>query len=161
MPDTLRQQIVDAIKTQLEGILISNGFATDVGTNVMEWLASPLDPEFELPALILRDLDEPVEEHTRHASRHERSLHIQVQIVATGDTPASAYRLMLADVEHAIRNGMDTDAQGYPISWFGGLAYRVRPRLSRLVVEQESYKIAGGFFECFVDYATRAFDSYA
>jgi hypothetical protein len=40
------------------------------------------------------------------------------------------------------------------------LAHDVTPRLSRMVTEQESYRLAGGFFECFVHYISREFDSY-
>jgi hypothetical protein len=159
MPSTIRQQILDTLKTKLQGISIAGGYQTNLGSSVHEWRSSPFMRE-ELPALIWRDLDEPIEEHTRFSSRHQRSLHIQVEIVGEGATSPAQYRKMLADVEKAIKAGQLEDGTWWAGTGGEGLALRTRPRMSRLVVEQESLKIAGGFYECFIDYVTRDFDQY-
>jgi hypothetical protein len=160
MPDTIRQQIVDRFESKLQGISIAAGYQTNVGANVHEWLAAPL-MESNLPALIWRDLDEPIEEHTRFSSRHQRSLHMQVEIVGSGATSPREYRKLLADVEQAIKAGQLEDGTWWANASGESLALRTRPRMSRLVVEQESLKIAGGFYECFIDYVTLDFDQYA
>lgn len=153
---TIRQQIVDQFDAALRTISRDNGFQTDVGSQVFEWYAVAFDPaQFPL-ALIWRDLDEPIEEPSNNAFRHKRSLHMQVEIIAVGPTAPKIYRRVLADVEKAIFSGYNVTTQ----EWWGGLAYKTRPRLARMVVEQASQKVAGGFYECFIDYAARAFDSY-
>lgn len=153
---TIRQQIVDRIKAALQTISRANGFQTNVGSSVHEWFSTSFNPATDLPALILRDLDEPIEEQTNNAFRHKRSLHIQVEVIAEGNTSPRVYRAIMGDIDQAIRSGYDSNEQ----EWWGGLAYKTRPRLSRMAVEQESHKIAGGVAEFFVDYASRAFDSY-
>lgn len=132
MSDTIRQQIVDAIIGALETISTDNGFQTDVGQNVHEWFSTSFIPDEDLPALILRDLDEPINEGTVDSSRHLSSLHIQIEIIAAGNTSPRIYRAILGDVNRAIRSTYDPSTQ----EWLGGLAGRVRPRLSRMVVEQ-------------------------
>ena len=159
MPDTIRQQIVDRFESKLQSIATGAGYQTNVGQSVHEWRSSPF-MQNELPALIWRDLDEPVEEHTRFAQRHQRALHMQVEIVGSGTTSPAEYRKLLADVEKAIKSGQLEDGTWWADENGEGLALRTRPRMSRLVVEQESLKIAGGFYECFIDYVTRDFDQY-
>lgn len=152
---TIRQQIVTRIEAALRDISIANGYATNAGANVHVWRSIPFK-ETELPAIVLRDLDEPIAEDSRYTQRHHRSLHIQIEIVAQGTTSAVEYRLILADVEKALLSGYNEENQ----FWWGDLASHVKPRISRMVLAQESYKIAGGFYECFVEYITRAFDQY-
>lgn len=159
MPDTIRQQIVDRFEAKLQTIATGNGFQTNVGSKVFEWRATPFMPQ-DLPALIWRDLDEPIEEDTRFSSRHKRTLHMQVEIVGSGASSPADYRKMLADVERAIKSGQLDDGTWWANPDGESLALRTRPRMSRLVVEQESLKIAGGFYECFIDYVTRDFDQY-
>lgn len=153
--NTIRQQIVTRIELALREIRTANSFKSDAGLNVWPWRSIPFK-ENELPAIILRDLDEPIIRDSKYPQRHRRTLHIQIEIVCQGTASPAQYREILADVEQALRSGYDEESQ----FWWGDLAYDVQPRISRMVLAQESYKIAGGFYECFVDYVTRAFDQY-
>jgi hypothetical protein len=147
---TKRQRIVNEVQTELEGISITNGYQVDI-TTVDIWRSASFAVE-ELNALILRDLDEPIDEAPTGRNRHKRSLHIQIEIVAAGSTSPEQFRALLGAVEQAIQKG----AQG---EW-NKLAIKTRPRISRMVVEQESKKVAGGIYECFIDYITEAFNAY-
>ena len=155
MSDTIRQQIVDAVDTQLKTIAVASGYQTNVGSNVHEWRIIAFDPS-TLPAIIWRDLDEPNDRDTRYSERNKRSLHMQVEILATAPRD---YRKIIADVERAVKLAQATDDEGARC-WWNGLAYDTTPRISRLVVEQESRIIAGGFVEFFIHYITRDFDQY-
>lgn len=150
--ETIRQQLVNLVLSELRKIKVANGSKTDIGKSVWEWRAIPFQTD-ELPALIFRDLDEPVANSETGGQRQKRLLHCQIVIAVSGETSVETLRKILADVERAIKTGRQT-------SW-GGLAIETRPRISRLITEQESDRIAGGIVEFFIDYATLAFDSYA
>lgn len=160
-PITIRQQIVTKVITQLKRIKTSNTYSiygntanylTNAGDNVNEWRDAPFGPD-ELPALIVRDLSEPViESPSPRSDRIVRQLHIQVEAVAIGDNPSADIRKMLADVEAAIGEGR--------LSEWNDISFNTKPLASKSVLKQESWKLAGGIFECVIEYPTLAFDSF-
>lgn len=57
-----RQIIVDTIIEQMKLISSANGFYSEAGTNVFEWLEKPLD-KTEYPAIIIRDISDDVSDN--------------------------------------------------------------------------------------------------
>ena len=53
--------IVDTIAEQLKLISSANGFYSEAGKNVFEWLEKPLDKD-EYPAIIIRDVSDDVKD---------------------------------------------------------------------------------------------------
>jgi hypothetical protein len=155
----LREEIFTRYVNQLRRIRTSNtytlygetrNYLTDAGMNVRPWFSGKFQVA-ELPGLVPRDLDEPILEPTPRAQRVTRQLHVQTEIVVAGDDAADLLRMVFADVEAAIGEGRD--------SVWADITSDTRPRISRSVLEQESNRIAGGIFECFIDYPTFAFKS--
>ncbi len=58
MADTKRQDIVDAIKTLLETILIANAYETNLGSNILEWEDNL--PDENLPAASFSDTNDEI-----------------------------------------------------------------------------------------------------
>lgn len=156
---TRRQDIFNKVVAQLRKIKVANtytmygdtdNYLTDVGLHVYAWRAAPFPPNTQM-ALVVRDLDEPAELSAPRSSRQERSLHMQVEIVISGDVAMETLRDVFADVEAAVGEGRE--------SVWDSITSDTRPRITRSVLEQESAKIAGGIFEFFIDYPTLAFKS--
>jgi hypothetical protein len=157
----VRQEIFTRVVNQLKRIKTVNtytmygetaNYLTNLGLYVFPWRATPFN-ENQLPGLIVRDLDEPQELSSNHSQRVIRQLHIQVEVVMKGDAPINDLWAAYADIEAAIGEGRE--------SVWADITKETRPRISRSLVEQESSKIAGGLFECYIDYPTLAFKSVA
>jgi len=73
-----RQFIVDSIAQQLKLISAVNGFYSEAGKNVFEWLEKPLDKD-EYPAIIVRDVTDDVSD----GQILEHSLKIEVDIAVS------------------------------------------------------------------------------
>jgi hypothetical protein len=157
----IRQEIVTRVENQLKRIRTGNtytvygvtrNYLTDIGLKVFQWRNVQFQPS-ELPALILRDLDEPAVLSSKNSSRVTRQLHVQIEIVTAGDNSPDDLRKYYADVEAAIGEGRQ--------SVWADITEETRPRITRSVVEQgdTSVRLAGGIYECFIDYPTFAFSS--
>jgi len=59
MADSIRETVLQALKTALEGITIANGYETDMGKTVERGLRVPLE-EDELPAIVIVEGEEDV-----------------------------------------------------------------------------------------------------
>ena len=89
---TKRQQIVDQIVTNLKNISIANGYSTDV--NIYEWRDTIL-PEEELPALIVRDIEDEAEDEGLIS--HQLKFEIE-GIIQAGEQSVAKARDLLGDV---------------------------------------------------------------
>jgi hypothetical protein len=153
----IREEIFNRVVAQLQRIRTGNTYTmygmtqhylTDAGLHVFPWRATTLQPN-ELPALIVRDLDEPVILANNQSARVTRQLHVQVEAAIADNTPMTILRQIYSDIEAAFGEGRE--------SVWADITIETRPRITRAVVEQESRKIAGGIFEVFIDYPTFAF----
>lgn len=110
---SVRQQIIDAVRARLATIRIANGYATDIGANVLEWQTTPIPVE-SLPAVCMRDTETEIEAWTMR----ERDNRVALVIEAVGQdiSPALA-RSYLEDIYRAI---------GADETW-GGLALLTEP----------------------------------
>lgn len=106
-----RQQIVDAIRTRLAGILVANGYNTDIGLHVFEWKVTAF-ADSDLPAVTFRDTDPKIRELT--GGMQEVSLPIEFIVgAASGATTMQVIRAAIKDVLSAINSDF---------TW-GGLAW--------------------------------------
>lgn len=154
---TLRQQIFTKVLAQLALIRTTNSYtlygqtfaySTNIGANVFPWRSSEL-AETELPGMIVRDLDELRELSDKYGGGEKRSVHIQCAIAAGGATSADTMRTIFGDIDAAFGVGRLSD--------WDGLTLETRPRLTRMIADQESLRITGGIYEVYIDYATPAF----
>lgn len=152
MPETKRQIIVNHVVAKYREIRQANGYETDVGQRVFVWRDVPLRPE-QTPAIIVRDLDEIHDLPSARAFANRRSLHMMIQIAAVGDNAVETARAVIGDLDHATRELRDSEP-------FASLISAIRPRINRMVLDQEEFRFSASTFEYYIDYATRAFDSY-
>lgn len=157
---TIRQQIFTEVVAKLRTVKTSQAwtaygmtgnYLTNIGDQVHPWRTSAFQPE-ELPGIIPRDLDEPIEPMHLGAERTTRQLHIQVVVAVGGEDAADQLRKIFGDLDIAFGQGRDE-------RW-GGLASETIPRISRSVLDQESLKVAGGIYEVYIHYPTLAFNPF-
>lgn len=95
-----RQQIVDAIRTRLGGILVANGYNTDIGLHVFEWKVRAFS-ESEIPGVTFRDTDPKIRELT--GGMQEISLPVEFIVgAASGTSTMQVIRAAIEDVVAAI-----------------------------------------------------------
>jgi hypothetical protein len=148
MPDSRRQQIIDQIKTLLATILISNGFKTNVGSNVFEWKSIDFQ-DTEIPGVDVRDPNEEVE--TR-GGRHYYTLTIEIEAKVSASSTTNQAREVLADIETLLGSNQN----------LGGLVHLVRPVQNELLdFEKVNNKFGSVTMRLEVQYATKAFQPYS
>lgn len=99
----IRQNIVDEIVTQMKKIASSNGFYSEAGENVFEWLEKPFDTD-ELPGIVIRDISDSTTDDftiTNHV------LKIEVDIAVSGRNATWNMREVTSDVMMAFKNVED------------------------------------------------------
>ncbi len=99
MTDSVRQQIISALDTRLKAILVANGYQTNIGANVHDWL-SETPSEDDLPILDYKDVSVSTEIGSFVDFTHEMSLIIRAAVKS--GTPMVAIRQVIADVDKAI-----------------------------------------------------------
>lgn len=170
LTQTKRERIIARVQHRLEGIrsdIEPDAYNTQVGRNVF-YFRTGMFSEEELEgmegeaALVFRDIDETkaTDGETKKVNRlstemFSRDLHMQIEIVQIGKDSPSTIHKIIADIESAIRKDIRwRETTGH------ALAIGTRPRLDRSVVEQESKKVSGVIYECFITYVTKAFNAY-
>lgn len=90
----LRQEIVTAIVEKMKEILTANGFYSDAGKNVFEWLDKSLGKD-EYPAIIIRDITD----NTADGQYLDHKLKIEIDIaVKDGSNTTWNMREVSSDV---------------------------------------------------------------
>lgn len=129
---SLRQQLLDAVKTRLETITTGNGYQTSLGSKV--YLCRPIAPQdSELPQVVIWDLAEETEQ--RQAGVWQNSLVIELHVFQSGATMANGdfARSAVDDLHKAL---------GTDVRW-SNLALDTRPRSNRYEIDQETRKLTG------------------
>jgi hypothetical protein len=148
MPDSRRQQIIDAIKVLLATVTVANGFKTNVGSNVFEWKSIDFQ-ETEIPGMDVRD---PGEEVETKGGRHYYTLTIEIEAKVSASTTTKQAREVLADIQTLMGENQN----------IGGLAHLVRPVQNELLDFEKGNKKFGTVLLRFeVQYATNAFQPYS
>lgn len=130
MPDSIRQQIIDAIDTRFKAITTTNGYKTNIGVHVFDWLDREL-ADSELDALIYRDTVNEIIQGTIHD--YSNQLHLEIEVkTKNASTTAKQVRMMIEDIYKAI---------GTDDRW-SGLAIDTQP-VSETIDIQEWDKIMG------------------
>lgn len=157
---TIRQQIFTKVVAQLQSVRTANtwsayglsgNYLSEIGAQVHPWRTSAFQAN-ELPGVIPRDLDEPIEPMSQGSERMIRQLHVQVVVAVGGEDAADQLRKIFGDLDIAFGLGQ---ADGW-----GGLSTKTVPRISRSVLDQESQKVAGGIYEVYIHYPTLAFNPF-
>lgn len=137
MADSLRQDIIDALKTLLATITTGNGYETSIGSSVKEWYTADADSSV-MPVINLNDESVEIRMGSDdlgaiqlRRERHEMDLRLEIRLT-NGTTTATVLRKAIADVYKAI--GTDRT--------LGGLAKDIRARTDRMAIEQQD-KIIG------------------
>ena len=142
MPDTIRQQIISAIDTQLKTILVAGGYRTNLGQNVVEWDLTPMDPSQDVFRLTYRD-----EEETRadlSVGEQDMALPLTILALASGNTSLAEMRKMVADVVSAM----------YADPTWGGIASdTVQDGVTKLDKAQAADQASGAELKFRVEYA--------
>jgi len=132
MANTKRQQIMDAVKTRLQGITVANGYDFNLGSHVFEWRTTTLNDN-EIPGIVFRDVQN-VKIEGGPVAYFRWGLNIEIDIITQGGTSIADIRKMLGDVYKAI---------GTDHSW-GGLAILTeQPNNDEIQSEQQERKITG------------------
>lgn len=154
MPDTRRQQIVDAVILRLRDITTANGYATNAGVTVEDWPRRYDDAE--CPALGVYDVAEESDKGERDSESENRTLTVQVRIFVASNTPARELRQIIGDVQKAV--GVD---QFWPDTGGEALALGTWPRRAGMIVPSEAMELAGAAVEFDVEYITSTFNPFA
>lgn len=129
-----RQQIVDALKSAIQGITVANGYHTDIGLHTSIWLAEPntvYDPS-ELPVANIRDISDVIVRANIPFDDHEMDVNVDL-IFSSGQTTDAAVRQGIYDVYRKI--GTDPT--------LGGLAINTMISSDEMILDQ-SERIVGG-----------------
>ncbi len=133
MSDSIRQKIVESVKTRFAAILIASGYQTNIGQRV--FLCRPTQPkETDLPVLNIWDL----REQTRPllSKVHEHTLEIEVFIMcgnSKGEALAEYIRNVISDLMKAI----GTDRR------WSDLAVDTEPGDSEYELDSETKQLTG------------------
>ncbi len=154
MPETIRQQIINAIDVRLKTILVSNGFKTNLGLNVFEWRVTELT-EAELPALIYRDTESAVGDSPPESfDRQRQLLDIEIDVVVSGSTAPADLRKAIGDVMVAI--GSTREAR----EW-NDLAEDTIQGSESISIEHEERRVAGARLFFSIQYVSGIFNPYS
>jgi hypothetical protein len=148
MADSKRQQVVDAINTQLQTILTANSYETDAGGNVYEWRDTDRSPfeadEVADGAINFRDTDDPI---AVTVGQDEHNLLIEIDAYAN---TTSAIRKLAADILTAMAEDKT----------FGGLCEDTSELAQDMSVEHGEKRVFKAALRFKVEYRTDHMDAY-
>lgn len=138
MADSVRQKIVDAVKTRFQGILTSGGYETNAGSNVSVWRDMrnvPITSD-EFPAIVLMDKRCEIDRENEPLRIHAFKLTMIADVYAGLDDAAETVRKVIADIHKAI--GVD---EQWTVSGTK-LALMTEPVIDDMGIEQDENIIA-------------------
>jgi len=142
----VRQSIITNLLNMLQGIRISDGYKTDVGTKVFEWREIAIELA-DCPCLIVRDTTDEIEDQGVHDHAHK--LTITVTCIAAGTSAVEDARKIEADIYEAIGTDLSIGNQAYWTEWQG----------SAMQVQHEENIFANILITLLVLYKTPAFNA--
>lgn len=99
-----RQEIVEILKTRLQNISVSNGYANDI-VRVDEWIVAKMH-ESDMPALVLRDVSSSADNGVSGSTGYRLSVEIDI-LVSDKATTMQKLRSIMSDVLRAIGESGD------------------------------------------------------
>ena len=152
MADSIKKRIIAALDTVLKTILISNGYSTNAGQNVYDWITQNL-PISSLPAYAYKNTGDTGGRIVTIAgpvnSIREYILNLDVNCIAQGSTTRSQIRDMMADLMRAI--GTDQT--------FGGLALYTEFSGDETAIEQQEETVGSTTVKIAITYRTKIWDT--
>lgn len=144
---SIRQSIIDAVKTRLEGITIIGGYQTNIGQKVTEW--QTYDPnDRELDCIMFRDpsakVTDPDEEDDNTEAWHYKNLALQIFVLSSGAATPATLRKQIADVLKAV---------GVDVTW-SGHAIDTTLEGDETQIDQETKKIGASLVTLSIRYKT-------
>lgn len=138
-----REAILSAIASRLGGIAVSNGYATNIGSNVFLWRTDQLDEsQGEIPGVIVRDRLSEITDSPYGILSHV--LTVEIETVVMSSTTATTARSSAEDILAAIATD-DT---------WGGLADHSEVRSVELAVIRATQILGGASVTLAVIYET-------
>lgn len=136
-----RQKIIDVILKELKNIKIDNGFYSDAGKNVFEWMDKTLEDR-DFPAIIIRDSSSKVSDQ----SLLEHFLKIEVDIATKGKNSPWNMREISSDVLKVFRIVEET------------LSFKINYLGFESIIEQREAMYSGTRIDFEITYHTRRFE---
>jgi hypothetical protein len=153
MADSKRQKIVDAVVARMKTILVTNGFATDIGTTVED--SQTNWDENQLPAISVFDpaanAEAPANPGTAQYTIWTQA--IQVRVYLKAETDAKNARKAIKDVWQAVRSDSKWTLSGEQVAMF------TVPVSEGFIYPPDSYEIVGVSVEFNVMYKTQKFNA--
>lgn len=144
MADSIRRQMLAALKALLKTILVVNEYKTNIGNNITLQRSTNLQST-EVPSAIIIAGSETKEEK----GTHRCTLAIEIELKAFGSTPATDIEDAISDVIKAIGTTIGTDVS------IGALSQHTTPvNAGPVDLDQNNKKIAGVVLEFTVQYIT-------
>jgi hypothetical protein len=140
MSDSIRQQIITAVVTRLQGIKKTAGYKTALGLDVKHWRTIPF-AESDLPSCSVRDHTAENEQETMKSMKNTISVDIEIKC-APGATDIGDVYDLIEDIYTAV---------GTDPTW-GGLAYTTLLPRNEIIMEQEDRTIAGITISMTIEY---------
>lgn len=135
-------EIMDALKTRLQTILIANGYQTDAGQKVFVWRATPLG-ENEVPAIMADDTDISHDDGAiMGMTRH--TMTVGLVAVISGTSSLVEARKTRADLKKCL----------FGFHTMGGLANRLDVLKTAIEMKQFENLIAGATAQVQIEYDT-------
>jgi hypothetical protein len=147
MSTTIRQSIITNLKTRMQTIRTANGYNTEAGMNVFEWLEYSTDATVR-PAIIIRDPEDNVDQYGAHEKG--RKLYVEIVVQTDGTDAVSDARSIIGDVEKAI--GTDET--------FSGLCYMTEDAGNEMESKHEEDILATAKIKYNLYYKTGLWDPY-
>lgn len=161
MPDSKEQKIIDAIVTRLQTILTTNGYQTDIGTNVEDSRPN-WDQEDDLPAISVFQGQVTSAEAPDNRRKTIHLMPVMIRCFLTSGTSPANARTAIADIKKAILGtGTQRDqylAERWPDTGIG-LAMRTREVGHTIDYNEGTYEITGTQVEIEVMYITTKFNA--
>lgn len=142
MADSIRQQIITALDARLKTITIANGYNTDAGLHVYDWLDRAL-ADTELDAIIYRDPSCDINHGLAVAYINKVRVEIEAKTKQAGNT-AERLRHILEDICAAI----NTDE-----TW-AGLAENSEPLENSMDIQQDEKIKGSATLQIEIEYTT-------
>ncbi len=98
MPDSIRQQIVDAFETRLQVITTNTGYETNLGNNITQYRTEEWD-EADLPGGDITEGDETV---VASGTVHTFILSLSLEVKVSGTASIADVRKVITDVTKAV-----------------------------------------------------------
>lgn len=156
MANSIRQTVIDALKTRLATITTGNGYETNIGSNVKEWYTGDANDTY-MPMINITDGNVDLRMDgddlggiRMGKERHEIDCRLEIRL-SNGTSTSTTLRKAIADVYKAL--GVDRT--------LGGLCKDLRPRTDTMSIDQQDKVIGTANVTISLFYETALLNPYS